>query len=192
MSRQFLRTQIKMNEKAIGKWGINNFFPANLDLESKGQREILLPSLDQAPQRSRQADFGEDSYTFGASAIFLRMPSAGSGESGVSQQDSSWSPETEASHWTQFWSEPVQLWCKEPTHWKRPCCWEGSRAGGKGGNRGWNVWMASPTQWTWVWANGQIVKDREACYAAVHGVAKSWTISNWTISSSLDPVWFLK
>ena len=38
----------------------------------------------------------------------------------------------------------------------------------------------------------ELVVDREACYAAVHGVAKSWTISNWTISSSLDPVWFLK
>ena len=27
------------------------------------------------------------------------------------------------------------------------------RAGGEGGNRGWDGWMASPTQWTWVWAN---------------------------------------
>ena len=26
-------------------------------------------------------------------------------------------------------------------------------AGGEGGNRGWDSWMASPTQWTWVWAN---------------------------------------
>ena len=24
---------------------------------------------------------------------------------------------------------------------------------GEGDNRGWNGWMASPTQWTWVWAN---------------------------------------
>ena len=23
----------------------------------------------------------------------------------------------------------------------------------EGGNRGWNGWMASPIQWTWVWAN---------------------------------------
>ena len=27
------------------------------------------------------------------------------------------------------------------------------RAGGEGGNRGWNGWMASSTQWIWVWAN---------------------------------------
>ena len=32
----------------------------------------------------------------------------------------------------------------------------------KGGDRGWNAWMASLTQWTWVWANSEIVKDREA------------------------------
>ena len=27
------------------------------------------------------------------------------------------------------------------------------RVGGEGGNRGWDGWMASPTQWIWVWAN---------------------------------------
>ena len=31
--------------------------------------------------------------------------------------------------------------------------WERLRAGGEGGDRGWDGWMASPTQWTWVWAN---------------------------------------
>ena len=38
-------------------------------------------------------------------------------------------------------------------HWKRPWCWERLRAGGEGDNRGWDGWMASPTQWTWVWVN---------------------------------------
>ena len=37
------------------------------------------------------------------------------------------------------------------THWKRPWCWERLRAGGKGSNPGWNSWIASSTQWTWVW-----------------------------------------
>ena len=27
------------------------------------------------------------------------------------------------------------------------------RAGGEGGGRGWDDWMASPTQWMWNWAN---------------------------------------
>ena len=37
-----------------------------------------------------------------------------------------------------------------PTHWKRSWCWERLRARGEGGDRGWDGWMASPTQWTWV------------------------------------------
>ena len=43
--------------------------------------------------------------------------------------------------------------CKELTDWKRPWCWEGLGAGGEGDDRGWNGWMASPTQWTWVWVD---------------------------------------
>ena len=35
--------------------------------------------------------------------------------------------------------------------WKRPWCWERLKAGGEGDDRGWDGWMASPTQWTWVW-----------------------------------------
>ena len=43
--------------------------------------------------------------------------------------------------------------CEELTHLKRPWCWERLRAGGEGDDRGWDGWMASPTQWTWVWVN---------------------------------------
>ena len=32
-------------------------------------------------------------------------------------------------------------------------CWERLRARGEGGDREWDGWMASLTQWTWVWAN---------------------------------------
>ena len=39
------------------------------------------------------------------------------------------------------------------THWKRPWCWEGLGAGGKGDNRGWDGWKASPTRWMWVSVN---------------------------------------
>ena len=37
--------------------------------------------------------------------------------------------------------------------WKRPSCCEGLGAGGEGDDRGWDGWMASPIQWTWVWVN---------------------------------------
>ena len=41
------------------------------------------------------------------------------------------------------------------SHLKRPWCWERLKAGGEGDNRGWDGWMASLTQWTWVWANSE-------------------------------------
>ena len=42
--------------------------------------------------------------------------------------------------------------CKELTHWKRLWCWERLKAG-EWNNWGWDGGMASPTQWTWVWAS---------------------------------------
>ena len=51
---------------------------------------------------------------------------------------------------------------------------------------GWDGWMASLTQWTWVWANFGRVKDKEAWSVAVHGVEKSRTqLNDWTTSSVL-------
>ena len=29
------------------------------------------------------------------------------------------------------------------------------KAGGEGNNRGWDIWMVSPTLWTWVWASSR-------------------------------------
>ena len=46
-------------------------------------------------------------------------------------------------------------WCEGPAVWKRPWCWERLKAGRERGDRGWDDWMASLTQWTWVWANSR-------------------------------------
>ena len=43
--------------------------------------------------------------------------------------------------------------CEELTHWKRPWCCKGLRAGGEGDDRGWDCWMASLTRLTWVWVS---------------------------------------
>ena len=61
-------------------------------------------------------------------------------------------PEHSLNDWCWSWSSnTLATWCEELTHWKRPWCWERLRAGGEGDGRGWDGWMASPTQWTWVW-----------------------------------------
>ena len=44
-----------------------------------------------------------------------------------------------------LWPPDVKNWL-----WKRPWCWERLKAGGEGEDRGWDGWMTSLTQWTWV------------------------------------------
>ena len=59
--------------------------------------------------------------------------------------------------WKDWWwnwsSNILATWWEELTYWKRPWCWETLKAGGEGDDRGWDGWMASVTQLTWVWAN---------------------------------------
>ena len=83
--------------------------------------------------------------------------------------------------------------CKELTHWKRPWCWERLKAGGEGDNRGQEGWMASLTQWTWVW-----VSSGNWWWIGRPGVLQSmgshrditW-LSDWTTTTKTDspPLW---
>ena len=54
-------------------------------------------------------------------------------------------------HWKDWNPNTLATWCKEPTYWKRAWYWERLRARREGDDRGWDGWMASPTQWTWIW-----------------------------------------
>ena len=60
-------------------------------------------------------------------------------------------------HWKEWggsWhSNMLATWCEELTHWKRSWCWEGLGTGREADNSRWDGWMASLTQWTWVWVN---------------------------------------
>ena len=58
--------------------------------------------------------------------------------------------------WCWSWrSNTLTTWCKDLMHCKSPWCWERLKAGGKGEDRGWDDWMASPTRWTWVWESSR-------------------------------------
>ena len=55
-----------------------------------------------------------------------------------------------------YWSSnTLATWCEELTHLKRPWCSERLKTGGEGDDRGWDGWIASLTQWTWVWVNSR-------------------------------------
>ena len=68
-------------------------------------------------------------------------------------------PEYSFKDWWWSWSsKTVTTWCGEPTHWKRPRCWERLRAK-EGGDRKWDGWIASLTQWTCLSKLRERVKD---------------------------------
>ena len=80
------------------------------------------------------------------------------------------------------------------TCWERPWCWEGLGAGGEGDNREWDGWMASPTQWTWVWVgSGSWWKTGRPGMLRFMGsqrVGHNWvTELNWTEFKSVNVLW---
>ena len=85
-------------------------------------------------------------------------------------------------NWCWSWgSNTLATWCEELTHWKRVWCWEGFKAGGEGDERGWDGWMASPTQWTWVWVNSRSWwwTGRPGLLWFMGSQSRTW-LSDWT------------
>ena len=57
--------------------------------------------------------------------------------------------------WCWSWSSnTLPTWCEKLTHWKKTLML-GKTEGRRRDDRGWDGWMASLTQWAWVWANSR-------------------------------------
>ena len=99
-----------------------------------------------------------------------------------------WSPEDEIQNKRTY--SFVRIWNKNDlealTHWKRPWCWEGLKAGGERNNRGWDGWMASPTWWTCVW-----ISSRSWWWTGKPGVLQSMWLQrvrpNWVTKQQQHP-----
>ena len=59
-------------------------------------------------------------------------------------------------------------------------------AGGEGDNRGWDVWMASPTRWTWIWVNSRSWwwTGRPGGVQSTESQSRTW-LSDWP---ELNPI----
>ena len=72
----------------------------------------------------------------------------------------------------------------ESTHWKRPWCWDRLRVGGERDDRGWDDWMASLTQWTWVWSSSRRWwrRAKPGMLQSTESQSQTW-LSDWTTST---------
>ena len=100
--------------------------------------------------------------------------------------------------WCWSWnSNTLATWCEELTHLKRLWCWERLKVGGEGDDRGWDGWMASLTQWTWVrvnskswwWTGRPGVLQSMGSQRVGHDWATELNCCANTVLFSLSPVW---
>ena len=112
------------------------------------------------------------------------------------QTNQSWRKSILNIHWKDWcWSSNnLAPWCKQPIHWKRPWCWERLNAGRGGDDRGWDGWVASLTQWTWVWVDSRswwwTGKPGVLQFMGLQRVRLDWvTELNWTDIKTLKTVY---
>ena len=85
--------------------------------------------------------------------------------------------------WCWSWnSNTLATWREELTHLKRLWYWERLKAGEEGDDRGWDGWMASPTQWRWVWVNSGswLWTGRLGVLQSMESAKNRTQLSDWT------------
>ena len=105
----------------------------------------------------------------------------------------SWQKSVLNIHWKDLcWSwksNNLATLSEDLTHLKRPWCWEILKPG-EVDDRGWDGWMVSPTQWTWVWVSSGswwwTGKPSVLQSMVLQRVRHNWaTELNWTELASL-------
>ena len=89
-------------------------------------------------------------------------------------------------------AETPILWPPHVKSWLigKDWCWEGLGAWGKGDDRGWDSWLASPARWTWVLVNSRswwwTGRPGVLWFMGSQRVGHDWaTELNWTCLASL-------
>ena len=81
-------------------------------------------------------------------------------------------------------AETPILWLPDGKNWliwKRPWYWERLKAEGEGDDKGWVSWMASLTQWTWIWVNSRSWwwTGKPGVLQSMGSQSQTW-LSDWT------------
>ena len=68
------------------------------------------------------------------------------------------------------------------TSFERLSCWERLKVGGEGDDREWDGWMASLTQWTWVWVNSgrRWLTGKPGVLLSMRSQRVEYQLSDWT------------
>ena len=156
----FNHTQVDVNEVTFGKslrisacsqgtndgWESWNCQPPNLQGEERGWRLNQSPNSQWFIKHAYVMKFLWKSLR---DAIQILSALSSQGDAGRGPREGMEAP----------CPSPTQMACASPPS---GCSWvvflnykPVIREGGEEGNRGWDGWMASPTQWTWVWANSR-------------------------------------
>ena len=99
--------------------------------------------------------------------------------------------------WSQPWIQLERLmlklkpqflvsWCKQLTHWKRPCCLERWKAEGEECIKGLDGWLASLMQWTWTLANSRRWwgTGKPGMLWSMGSQSRTW-LSDWTTTTKI-------